>query len=236
MPELSKKTPTAAGAGDAPRLESDLLERVLDRLGFSRAPKATLEGLTAVYGAWCQRVPFDNVRKIIHIASGAPTPLPGTTASDFFKAWLKFGVGGTCWSGAGACYALLASLGFNASRGIATMLAAPDLPPNHGTVLVSFGPEKYLVDSAMLHGVPLRLEDVGETIIDHPAWGLRVLHRGGQTYISWRPLHKLDGFECRLERFGAARQEYEALYNRTRPWSPFNFELSFRINRGEDVI
>jgi len=42
-------------------------------------------------------VPFDNVRKLIHVKSGKAGPLPGGTAEDFFTAWLRHGTGGTCW-------------------------------------------------------------------------------------------------------------------------------------------
>ena len=48
-------------------LTPQLLEAVLAKLGFSDRPPPTLEGLRQVYAAWCRRVPFDNVRKLIHI-------------------------------------------------------------------------------------------------------------------------------------------------------------------------
>jgi arylamine N-acetyltransferase len=213
-----------------------LIERVLLGLGLCQKPEITIEGLTRIYTAWCQSIPFDNVRKLIHVRSSAHGPLPGSTAQDFFEAWLKFGTGGTCWSGAGACYALLKSLGFSASRGVATMLVTPNVPPNQGTVLVSFGRERYLVDCSMLHGTPLELLTKGNTAIAHPAWGVRTSRRDGRVHIKWRPLHKTDGFECRLEHFGAEQQEFETLYDITRGWSPFNYELSARINRGDEVV
>lgn len=50
------------------------------------------------------------------------------------------------------------------------------------------------------------------------------------------PLHKLDGFECRLESFGATREDYASYYEKTRGWSPFNYELSARLNQGDRVI
>lgn len=216
-------------------LSPALVESVLTRLGLERHPEPTLDDLRTLYAAWCRQVPFDNVRKIIHLQSGKGAPLPGTTPEDFFAAWLKFGTGGTCWSGAGALHALLTSLGFNAVRGVATMLAAPDLPPNHGTVRVSFGLQDYLVDSAMLHGEPLRLSANEETTIDHPAWGIRCAQEGGRWHIAWRPLHKTDGFRCRLEHFGADAGEYHTRYDATRGWSPFNYEVTARSNRNGTV-
>jgi N-hydroxyarylamine O-acetyltransferase len=217
-------------------LPPELVEQILARLGFPRRPEPTFENLRRIYGAWCQNVPFDNVRKLIHISTGNAGPFPGSTAVDFFEAWLRHGTGGTCWAGAGACYALLQSLGFDAVRGLGTMMAAPDLPPNHGTVRVRFGGENFLTDCSMLHGEPLPLDEKSETRVAHPAWGLRCLHRDGKWRITWRPLHKPDGLECRLESFGLSGGDYPERYEQTRGWSPFNFELYARLNTDDRVV
>jgi hypothetical protein len=58
-------------------LSVDLLEQVLSRLGLAERPAPTLDGLQTLYAAWCRKVPFDNVRKLIHFHSQAPGPLPG---------------------------------------------------------------------------------------------------------------------------------------------------------------
>ncbi len=217
-------------------ISEGMRDQILARLKIPHLPDPTLDGLQLVYGAWCQRVPFDNVRKLIEINSHNSGPLPGATPEDFFTAWLKFGTGGTCWSGAGALYALLKSLGFEVTRGIATMLAAPNLPPNHGTVRVQFAGKYYLVDTAMLHVDPILLDEKEPVHVRHPAWGLRCGTRDGRLHIAWRPLHKPDGFECRLERFGAAAEDYHSAYDRTRGWSPFNYEVTARKNVGDEVV
>jgi N-hydroxyarylamine O-acetyltransferase len=217
-------------------LSEALLERVLLGMGFSRRPEPTLEGLRLLYGAWCQKVPFDNVRNLLHVRAADPGPLPGNTAADFLEGWLRFGCGGTCWAGAGALHAVLAELGFEARRGIGTMLVAPDLPPNHATVGVNFDDQVYLVDYGILHGEPLLLRPDAETRILHPAWGLRCSRRDGRWHIQWRPLHRLDGFECRLERFGASGEEFQRFHAQTRGWSPFNYQVYARINRGQGVV
>ncbi len=226
---LQRSIPSAA-------LPEPLVERVLAELGFSNYSDPTLDTLREIYGAWCQRVPFDNVRKMIHVSSGNPGPLPGSTPEDFLQSWLKFGTGGTCWSSADALHALLASLGFAAFRGLGTMLAAPDLPPNHGTVVVAFGKSRYIVDSSILHGEPLQLEEGSKTSVLHSAWGVRCGQRDGQWHIRWRPLNRLDGFKCRLDRFPVSAVEYSDFYEKTRAWSPFNYEVTARINRGESVV
>ena len=214
---------------------NELFERVLAQLGFHDRPEPTLENLRAIYAAWCRQVPFDNVRKIIHVRTGDPRPFPGNTPEDFLAAWLQHGTGGTCWSNAGASHALLEWLGFKVERGIATMLAAPHLPPNHGTLCVLFGEARYLVDCSILHAEPLRLDETAETRVEHPAWGVRCAPRNGHWHIDWRPLHRTDGFECRLERFGATAAEFAESYERTRAWSPFNYAVTSRTNRGDEV-
>ena len=215
-------------------LSEELVERVLARLGFRRRPESTLESLSSLYASWGRRVPFDNVCKLIHVRAGNTGPLPGSTAADFFNTWLKHGTGGTCWSGSEALHALLVSLGFDAVRGVATMLVTKDMPPNHGSTMVRFGAERYVVDSSMLYGAPLLLAE-HETSISHPSWGVQCRRKDGRWNITWRPLHKTDGFECRFESFGATAAGYQRYYERTRGWSPFNYEVNARINRGDSV-
>ena len=82
-------------------MRAELVEAVLARLDVER-PSPDLEGLQSVYGAWCRSVPFDNTRKLIHLSEDLDGPLPGSTAEDFFDAWLRLGTGGTCWAGNGA--------------------------------------------------------------------------------------------------------------------------------------
>lgn len=216
-------------------LPGDLRERVLERLGFPAPPQPDSEGLNQLYDAWCRQIPFDNVRKLLHLRSGGHGPLPGGTPEDFLQSWIQYGTGGTCWSNAAALHSLLASLGFDARQGLATMLVIPDLPPNHGTVLVTLGSQRFLVDGSMLHGEPLPLEDEATTEVRHPAWGVRCSRRDGRWHVWWRPLHKVDGFECRLEHFNASPEEYRERYEQTRGWSPFNYEVSARRNRGDNA-
>lgn len=214
-----------------------LLEKVLTRLGFNQRPELTHAGLTAVYAAWCQKVPFDNVQKLVHLHEGRPGSLPGTDPAQGLENWLRHGTGGTCWSSSTSLHALLQGIGFEADRGIATMLAAPNLPPNHATVRVRLDDQHYLVDSAILFGTPLLLDDDRDELhIDHPAWGLRGTRKDGLLHLHWRPLHMPEGLDCRYEYFGATHEEYEQRHEDTRDWSPFNYQLTARRNRGDEVI
>ena len=134
-----------------------LLHRVLDRLGLGASPRCDLDGLRLVYDAWCRSVPFDNSRKLVHVAAGDEGPLPGDDPREFLEAWLRWGTGGTCWAANGALCEVLAALGFDGERGVGTMLVAPDLPPNHGTVAVRADGRRWLLDASMLHVEPLLL-------------------------------------------------------------------------------
>lgn len=218
------------------RLNRSLLEQVLQRFNLATDAPADLATLRTVYAAWCRQVPFDNVQKLIHMRVRPHRVLPGSNPEDFFTQWLKHGTGGTCWAGSTALFALLNSMEFDADRGISTMLAAPTLPPNHGTVRVNLDDASYLVDSAMLFGDPLPLVEGTETHVIHPAWGLRCVPSDHLWSIHWRPLHKTDGFECRMECFGATHEIFVQHYEGTLGWGPFNFEVNARLNRGDEVI
>jgi hypothetical protein len=217
-------------------LAAALIERVLAKLGLASRPEPTLDGLKQVYGAWCHKVPFDNVRKLMHLRRQDAGPLPGDSASDFFEAWLRHGTGGTCWAGNGALQALLQALDFDARRALATMLVYPDMPPNHGTVVVSCGPKRYLVDASILHGEPLALEPQAPSVIAHPAWGVQCSVRDGKWHIRWRPLQLPDGIDCRIEQLEVAEQVFHERHEDSRPWSPFNYALSARCNRNGAVV
>jgi N-hydroxyarylamine O-acetyltransferase len=216
-------------------LDRSVRDAVLRRLGVPE-PSVDLAGLTAIYRRWCESVPFDNTRKLIHVRAGDPGPLPGDVPDDFFASWLEHGTGGTCWAGNGALHALLRSLGFEAHRGIATMMVAPDLPPNHGTVAVDVDEGRFLVDASMLHGEPLPLRDT-TTRIDHFAWGVEAVPGAdGRTAVHWYPFHLEAGMDCRIERFGASEADFRELHEATRTWSPFNYSLCLRRVRGDAMI
>lgn len=218
------------------KLEPALVERVLERLGFPAAPTPDRAGLSSVYAAWCERVPFDNVRKRIHVAEGDPGPLPGDDPDSFFRAWLAWGTGGTCWAGNGALCALLETLGFRARRGFGTMLVAPDLPPNHGTVSVALDEGRFLVDASILFGAPLPLAAAEPSAIDHPAWGVALRHEPGGPRVRWRPMHMTDPLDCRIDSLESDAADFRARHEATRGWSPFNYSISARRNRAGGVV
>jgi N-hydroxyarylamine O-acetyltransferase len=217
-------------------MKPSLVTAVLERLGVSR-PLHDLEGLSDLYAAWCDAVPFDNVRKLVHLSERRPGPLPGSTAEDFFTAWLETGAGGTCWAGNGALHDLLAALGFRVQRVLATMMPSPDTPgPNHGSVAVTLGGGTWLTDASILSGDPLRLPAPGE--VPPPSRTLpRVEVRDGRVFVVFRTVRQPDGgLGCRLDRFGATAEEFDALHQRTADSGPFNHSVYVRVNRGANAI
>jgi len=213
-----------------------LLDQVLERLGFATRPGADLEGLRQLYGAWCRKVPFDNSRKLIAVRSGIGGPLPGDAPVDFFEAWLTHGAGGTCWAGNGALCELLRALGFDAVRGVATMVVAPDLPPNHGTVLVGLPEGQYMVDASVMFVEPLLVIPGVDSAIAQPAWGVQGRWSDEKFLVRWRSMQRDDPFDCRLDEWPVAPERYRQQHEATRQWSPFNFELNMNLVRGEERI
>lgn len=218
------------------KLDYQLISSILSGLEINTPLSPDIDGLKAIYSAWCRKIPFDNIRKRIHLESGNPDPLPGDDPVDFFNGWLRFGTGGTCWAGSGALYSLLYSLGFDVYRGVGTMLIAPDLPPNHGTVIVNTGGKQYLVDTSMLHNSPVCLEKHHPDQMKCLPWTINVEVRNSKWHIQWRPLHMLDGCTCRVEQTGGAHSTFVALNEETRIWGPFNYSLYVRINRGDSIV
>lgn len=224
-------------SADNALLSADLIKRVLGKLEID-PPAPDLAGLDALYHAWCRKIPFDNSLKLIDVQGNASGPLAGSKPDAFFENWLRFGTGGTCWAGNGGLHALLCALGFDASRGVATMLVAPDLPPNHGTVVVSVGDSRYLVDASILHSQPLRMHEESSSGAGDRgrAWDVRLRREGEHFKVCWRPLHMTGGMDCRIDYTPATPQDFEQRYESTRAWSPFNYELYLRLIRGDSVV
>lgn len=212
-------------------LEPAQVERVLAKLGFTAPPTNDLPGLEALYGRWCRKVPFDNLQKRLALSLNQPGPLPGTGADAFFRDWLAYGTGGTCWAVSGALHDLLAALGFQVTRATCTMLSAPGVHgPNHGSVLARVEGNEYLVDGSVLSELPIRVEEHDGEAQPHPGARVRVALRDGGWQVFWRPLHLLDGIWCRIELSDVPDVVFAQLYESTRAWGPFNYSVYARIN------
>ncbi len=200
--------------GPAP-VDPRLADEVVDRLGLTGlAPDG--DGVAAFYAAWCRSVPFDNLRKLPALRAG-PTPLPGDTPDDFFRAWLEHGTGGTCWASSGALGALAAHLGFTTALVVGSMLDLPE--PNHGSVVVEVDGQAWLVDSSMLLGMPHRFDPEGS----QTACGSyrSRLEPDGDTWMMVTDSPRGD-LPCRLHPGPRAADEYRERHERTRTASVFN--------------
>jgi N-hydroxyarylamine O-acetyltransferase len=232
---FSATNPVPATTMASTLLERHLVDAVVERLTPGLQPSLDVEGLTALYDAWCRNIPFDNLHKRISLENG-DSLLPGDDASLFFSNWLDHGVGGTCWAGSNALFALLYSLGFTARRAVATMHLGRGDAPNHGTVIVRLGQRSFLVDTSMLHRRPLPLPEVGSLLPCGNTLGIDVVRHSNPLTLRWQPLHMPQGCLCTLWRRRVSRQRFSRENQLTRRWSPFNFSIHARINRGDATV
>jgi arylamine N-acetyltransferase len=216
-------------------LERPLVDEVIKKLTGGPQPSLDMEGLAALYDAWCRKIPFDNLLKRISLERG-DSLLPGDDPDLFFRNWLYHGVGGTCWAGSNALCALLRSLGFAARRAVATMHRGRSDTPNHGTVIVRLEQHSYLVDTSMLHRRPLPLPEAGCLPPCSDSGGIDWVKYGNPMTLRWQPLHMPEGCLCTLWRRKVSRRHFCRENQRTRRWSPFNFSIHTRIIKGDVTV
>ena len=214
-------------------LRKDLLGRVLERLGLSKAPGVDIDGLRQVYRAWCASVNFDNVAKLIALKTAASEPLPGIDGGEFFERWLEHNVGGTCWTSSNALFELVALIGFDARRVAGSMRDTGIV--SHGSVKVALDGIDWLVDSSMLTRVPLPLSESlftsGEQV-----FSAEVEYVDG-THIIWSDLPPGPTYmPCRLLVDPATHAFYVERWEASRERSPFNQRLYALRNIGEDRL
>jgi N-hydroxyarylamine O-acetyltransferase len=221
---------TASSTEDT-TLPAALRDAVLDRLGFAHPPKADLEGLCVIYRSWCERVPFDNVGKVIALRTDAP--LRAIHAIAFFETWLAEGIGATCWPSSNALYTLLRSLEFDARRVAAHMQDAGRF--NHGTVIVNVDGREWLADSSLLTAIPLPL--TRETFVAPDAVFNSEVEFEGDTHVVWTHWPTNSAYlPCRVFRDAVTHAYYMERYEATRDRSPFNQRLFARRNRDGEML
>jgi hypothetical protein len=49
-------------------------------------------------------------------------------------------------------------------------------------------------------------------------------------------MHVPTGLECRIEQLSTTREDFRERHERTRPWSPFNYELHARLIQGDSIV
>ncbi|HEX5096526.1 MAG TPA: arylamine N-acetyltransferase [Acidimicrobiia bacterium] len=201
------------------------VDAILERLGLGARPAPDLDGLARVYLAWCRNVPFDNVVKRVHMASGDTGPIPNGPPDAFFDWYLRHGTGGTCWPSANALHALLVGLGFDARRGSAAMADSKidgEYAHSHGTTLVRVDGTDHWVDTSMLTDRVLPLARGATTSIPGPVHPLRAEPVGDRWRVWWEPGPRGQEMSCLLLSADTTSEHYLARYEFSRGWSPFN--------------
>jgi N-hydroxyarylamine O-acetyltransferase len=201
----------------------EVVDAVLERLGFADRPAPDRAGLDALYLAWCRRVPFDNLVKRIHLAGGSAEPFPNGPPDAFLATYVRDGTGGTCWPSSGGLHALLVALGFDARRGSAAMYDNLSGPIHtHGTVLVRIDGVDHWVDSSMLTDVPLPLVPGGETHRDDALNPVRSEPVDDLWRVWWTGSGDGESIGCLLLDDDVSAEHFLARYEWSRGWSPFN--------------
>ena len=214
-------------------LSKDLLNRVLDRLGFNEPLVADVINLQRLYSSWCMNVPFDNVRKMVVLKSQDKRPLPGLNAEEFFENWLKNGSGATCWPMANALSELLSSLGYYACRVVGYMRDLGIM--NHGSVKVSINGLDYLSDASLLLNVILPL-DHKTFIHEDPVFPVES-ESDGESHNVWMLTPPgSDYFYCRIISDPVEFSLFNARYEASREQSIFNKRLYARRNYPGELL
>jgi N-hydroxyarylamine O-acetyltransferase len=206
-------------------LTSTRVDEVVELLGFDARPDADLDGLHDVYRAWCRRIPFDNLRKLVALHFEMPE-IPGIDPADFFAAWQFTGAGATCWGGNNAIHALLIGLGFDARLHAASM---SDAEVNHGTTIVEIDGDRFMVDTAILTDAPVPLIPETPASVDHEGYVTRAVPDPAGWLIDCQTREPDVRFPCRIhdEMDHAASV---AANEKSRTWSPFNDGIMAKIN------
>lgn len=222
-----------------PGLSAELLERVLAKLGLDERPSLDLDGLNALFAAYCAGVPgLDTIRKRIWFAGEQTGPLPGSDPGDYLEHWLMHGTGGTCWPANGAVYALVHSLGFDARR-IAGCIVLEQYPgTNHGSVVVTLDGVDYLVDGTISAHDVLRLVPGTATATVDGIHRIRAVPIEGGFDVLWYQGHDREGewtFRTEPEHDPVDQTFFVDRYERTKQLSVFNDAL-FICRRFPDSI
>lgn len=217
----------------ANRLDQALMASILQRIGLSGAPSIDLAGLRQIYGAWCARIPFDNVAKLLGLRAAPDAPLPPVSSQEFFVRFLEHGTGGTCWTSSDALCSLLESVGFPARRVAGSMRDTGIV--SHGSVKVTFGSDDWLVDSSLLTNEPLPLS--GEVFTsEDPVFQFEVERVDG-THVIWSDMPPSPYWiPCPILVDPATTDFYEIRWQASKARSPFNERIYARHNRPGEML
>ena len=144
-------------------MPGELAAEVCARIGVD-AP-TDLDGVAALYRAWCEHIPFDTVGKALALHEGS-TP-PGGDPTAFVQQWLATGVGGTCWGQTAAMAAVLERSGVRCRVGLDRYLVDDEVD-FHSFLVVEDGDRRWACDVIHCSGDPLLL--AAGAAGNHPAY------------------------------------------------------------------
>ncbi|MGV3482263.1 MAG: hypothetical protein ACO1O3_20095 [Sphingobium sp.] len=226
--------PNFDGPSDHTDLREAVLERVLDRFGFSTRPDPTRETLDAIVKQWSRQIGYDNVLKRIYIVERQTGAFPSQDPNEFFSAWLEHGVAAGCWPSAEAMYGLLALLGFRVSRLAGTMPEVPDpLLPAHGGLNVTIDGRIYRADPSLGAEAALPLIPGERTAQKSQAHGIWC---EGDGVVWWRPGHMRNPLSTVMWLEDLSPAFYAYRNEATKAFSIFNHSLYVRKNRDDGVL
>ena len=215
-------------------LRRELVEKVIERFGFSSMPDPTLETLSKVYKAWSRSVGYDNVQKRVYFANGGKGPFPVADPNDFAEAFLKHNTGGSCWVVAEAYFGILHHIGFDVRRIAGRMLGTPDpMKPNHGSVLVTIDGQDYVADPSMCGEEAVALIDGQATSASSKAHGI---WSPGDGRYWWKPGHSRTPIENVIEHDNCSYAFFLERYEMTKQFSLFNDVLYARVNDDDGIL
>jgi len=210
-----------------PTITAELRDRVLARIDVARNAAPDFALLSTMYKAWCDHIPFDNMRKIIALRSGDASLLPGTTGTDFFEAFLEFGCGGTCWPTSNAIYELLIAMGFNARRVAGSMRDQGFV--THGTVIATIDGADWLVDTSILSNVPMPVN--ATTFISDDTIFTAEIEPTDALHLVWFSIPPNAGYTpCRLLVDPIDHAFHSMSYEKSRTFGAFNQLMYARRN------
>lgn len=208
--------------------------QILTKLGLCGTVQPSIDGLRALYRAWCLAVPFDNMRKMRALLGNSNAILPGATPQEFFADLIATGTGGTCWAHGGALHGLLSACGFDARRATATMFDFGEA--THATTIVRFSDDSnWIVDNSFLTMEPLRIDRSSPTLLNDPTHYGEVEIDGDELYVHGHA-PPLPGIFFRLLERNVSMDTYERRYEASRSASIFNDRLHVRKNFEDRIL
>jgi|GEM_PF-2111652 len=215
-------------------LREEMVEQVLDYIGFSSRPDPTLETLDKIAKQWSGKFGYDNIAKRIHIGEHRTGAFPIMDPNDFFASGIKHGTGGGCWPSGEAAFGLLFRLGFDVERVAGTMPIVGDpLYPAHGALNIKIDGRLFRMEPSLGAEAAIELIQGTPTKQDNEAFGL---WQNGDCNVWWRPGHSRTPIEITIKLSGLSAAFFAFRNEATKQFSIFNNSVYIRRNRNNGSI